>query len=210
MPGEWIDVTRPIEAGMAVWPGDDAPVIEQILYMDHGDNCNLSKMAMSVHVGTHMDAPRHFINDGVPMDALPLDAVLGEARVVEIHDPVTIRPDELPADLAAGERILFKTRNSRELWSRPGFQEDFVYISREAAEVLAAKGVRTVGVDYLSIGGFHTDMVETHEAILGAGIWAIEGLDLSMVEPGRYEMACLPMKLTGSDGAPARVALRRL
>ncbi|MBA3976369.1 MAG: arylformamidase [Candidatus Solibacter sp.] len=210
MANEWIDVTRPVEAGMAVWPGDDAPVIEQILFLDRGDICNLSKMAMSVHVGTHMDAPRHFINGGVSMDALPLDAVLGEARVIEIHDPVAIRPEELPADLAAGERILFKTRNSRELWSKPGFQEDFVYISREAAEVLAAKGVRTVGVDYLSIGGFHTDMVETHEAILGAGIWAIEGLDLSQVEPGRYEMACLPMKLTGSDGAPARVALRRL
>lgn len=195
---------------MAVWPGDDAPVIEQILFMDRGDICNLSKMAMSVHVGTHMDAPRHFINGGVPMDALPLDAVLGEARVIEIHDPVAIRPAELPDDIAAGERILFKTRNSRELWTKPGFQEDFVYISREAAEILAAKGVRTVGVDYLSIGGFHTDMVETHEAILGAGIWAIEGLDLSHVEPGRYEMACLPMKLTGSDGAPARVALRRL
>ncbi|MBE0656558.1 MAG: cyclase family protein [Bryobacteraceae bacterium] len=210
MANKWIDVTRPVEAGMAVWPGDDAPVIEQILFMDRGDICNLSKMAMSVHVGTHMDAPRHFINDGVSMDALPLDAVMGEARVVEIHDPVAIRPEELPDDISAGERILFKTRNSNELWSKPGFQEDFVYISREAAQILAAKGVRTVGVDYLSIGGFHTDMVETHEAILGAGIWAIEGLDLSQVEPGRYEMACLPMKLTGSDGAPARVALRRL
>lgn len=210
MANEWIDVTRPIEAGMAVWPGDDAPVIEQILFMDRGDICNLSKMAMSVHVGTHMDAPRHFINGGVFMDAMPLDAVMGEARVVEIHDPVAIRPEELPADLAAGERILFKTRNSSELWSKRGFQEDFVYISREAAEILAAKGVRAVGVDYLSIGGFHTDMVETHEAILGAGIWAIEGLDLNQVEPGRYEMACLPMKLTGSDGAPARVALRRI
>jgi arylformamidase len=210
MANEWIDVTRPVESGMAVWPGDDAPVIKQILFMDRGDICNLSKMAMSVHTGTHMDAPRHFVNSGVSMDALPLDAVLGEARVIEISDPVAIRPGELPADIAAGERILFKTRNSRELWAKPGFQEDFVYISREAAEILAAKGVRTVGVDYLSIGGFHTDMVETHEAILGAGIWAIEGLDLSRVEPGRYEMACLPMKLAGSDGAPARVALRRL
>lgn len=210
MANDWIDVTRPVEAGMAVWPGDDAPVIEQILFMDRGDICNLSKMAMSVHVGTHMDAPRHFINGGVSMDALPLDAVLGEARVIEIRDPVAIRPEELPGDIAAGERILFKTRNSSELWTKPGFQEDFVYISREAAEVLAAKGVRTVGIDYLSIGGFHTEMVETHEAILGAGIWAIEGLDLSRVEPGRYEMACLPMKLAGADGAPARVALRWL
>lgn len=210
MTGDWIDVTRPVDAQMAVWPGDDQPVIEQILFIDRGDICNLSRMAMSVHVGTHMDAPRHFINGGAPMDALPMDAVLGEARVIEIHDPVAIRPEELPADLAAGERVLFKTRNSRQLWSKPGFQEDFVYISREAAEILAARGVRTVGVDYLSIGGFNTDMVETHEAILGAGIWAIEGLDLSQIEPGRYEMACLPMKLAGADGAPARVALRRL
>ncbi len=210
MPNPWIDVTRPIVAGMQVWPGDPEPEIVQTRFMDKGDNYNLSKVAMSVHTGTHMDAPRHFIRDGVPMDDLPLDAVIGEVRVIQINDPVAIRAAELPADLSAGERILFRTRNSTELWAKPGFQEDFVYISNEAAQVLASRGVKTVGIDYLSIGGFHNDMVETHETILGAGIWVIEGLDLSQIEPGRYEMVCLPLKLAGVEGSPARAALRRL
>ncbi len=210
MTNPWIDVTRPITDEMPVWPGDPGPDIVQTLSMEDGDICNLSKVVMSVHTGTHMDAPRHFIPDGVSMNGLPLDAVIGEARVVQINDPVAVRPAELPADLAAGERILFRTRNSAELWARPGFQEDFVYISNEAAQVLASRGVRTVGIDYLSIGGFHKDMVETHETILGAGIWVIEGLDLSQIEPGRYDMVCLPLKLAGVEGSPARVALRRL
>ncbi len=210
MTNPWIDVTRPIMAGMPVWPGDPGPLIEQTLFIERGDICNLSKVAMSVHTGTHMDAPRHFVADGVSMDDLPLDAVIGEVRVVQINDPVAIRAAELPADIAVGERILFRTRNSAELWAKPGFQEDFVYISNEAAMVLAARGVKTVGIDYLSIGGFHQDLVETHETILGAGIWVIEGLDLSQVEPGRYEMVCLPLKLAGVEGSPARAALRRL
>ena len=210
MTNPWIDVTRPIMAGMPVWPGDPGPLIEQTLFIERGDICNLSKVAMSVHTGTHMDAPRHFVADGVSMDDLPLDAVIGEVRVVQINDPVAIRAAELPADIAVGERILFRTRNSAELWAKPGFQEDFVYISNEAAMVLAARGVKTVGIDYLSIGGFHQDLVETHETILGAGIWVIEGLDLSQVEPGRYEMVCLPRKLAGVEGSPARAALRRL
>jgi arylformamidase len=210
MSNPWIDVTRTITVGMQVWPGDPAPEIVQTRFMDKGDSYNLSKVAMSVHTGTHMDAPRHFIRDGVPMDDLPLDAVIGEVRVIQINDPVAVRPAELPADLAAGERILFRTRNSTELWTKPGFQEDFVYISNEAAKVLASRDVKTVGIDYLSIGGFHNDLVETHETILGAGIWVIEGLDLSQIEPGSYEMVCLPLKLAGVEGSPARVVLRRL
>ena len=210
MSNPWIDVTRPITIGMQVWPGDPAPEIVQTRFMDKGDSYNLSKVALSVHTGTHMDAPRHFVRDGVPMDDLPLDAVIGEVRVIQINDPVAVRPAEPPADIAAGERILFRTRNSTELWAKPGFQEDFVYISNEAAKVLASRGVKTVGIDYLSIGGFHDDLVETHETILGAGIWVIEGLDLSQIEPGSYEMVCLPLKLAAVEGSPARVVLRRL
>jgi arylformamidase len=157
-----------------------------------------------------MDAPLHFIAGGASMDALPLDAVIGEARVVQISDPVAVRAAELPADLAECERVLFKTRNSVELWDMPGFQRDFVYISHEAAQALAQRKVRTVGIDYLSIGGFHADLQATHLALLGAGIWVIEGLDLSLVEPGRYEMVCLPIRLQGVEGSPARAALRRL
>lgn len=210
MPNHWIDVTRPIHHGMPSWPGDPEPLIERFANIGPESFCNTSKLAMSVHTGTHMDAPLHFIDGAASMDAMPLDAVIGEARVVQIDDPVSVRPAELPADLAEGERILFKTRNSAELWSKPGFQRDFVYVSHEAAKALAAKRVRTVGVDYLSIGGFYADMQATHLAILGAGIWVIEGLDLCQVEPGRYEMVCLPLRLQGAEGSPARVALRRL
>ncbi len=210
MPNPWIDVTRPIHAGMPCWPGDPEPVVERFANIGPDSFCNTSKLSMSVHTGTHMDAPLHFIDGAEPMDAMPLDAVIGEARVVQINDPVAVRPAELPADLAAGERILFKTRNSTELWTKSGFQQDFVYISHDAAKVLAETRVRTVGVDYLSIGGFHADMQETHLAILGAGIWVIEGLDLSQAAPGSYEMVCLPLRLQGAEGAPARVVLRRI
>lgn len=210
MPNPWIDVTRPIHDGMPIWPGDPQPVVERFATIGPDSFCNTSKISMSVHTGTHMDAPLHFIDGAEPMDAMPLDAVIGEARVVQINDPVAVRPAELPADLAAGERILFKTRNSTELWTKSGFQQDFVYISHDAAKVLAETRVRTVGVDYLSIGGFHADMQETHLAILGAGIWVIEGLDLSQAAPGSYEMVCLPLRLQGAEGAPARVVLRRI
>ncbi len=210
MPNPWIDVTRPIHAGMPCWPGDPEPVVERFANIGPDSFCNTSKLSMSVHTGTHMDAPLHFIDGAEPMDAMPLDAVIGEARVVQINDPVAVRPAELPADLAAGERILFKTRNSTELWTKSGFQQDFVYISHDAAKVLAETRVRTVGVDYLSIGGFHADMQETHLAILGAGIWVIEGLDLSQAAPGSYEMVCLPLRLQGAEGAPTRVVLRRI
>ncbi|HPT26806.1 MAG TPA: cyclase family protein [Bryobacteraceae bacterium] len=210
MPSPWIDVTRPVYQGMPNWPGDPEPVIEQFAAIGDESFCNTSKVSMCVHTGTHMDAPLHFIDGAAPMDALPLDAVIGVARVVQINDPVAVRAAELPADLAEGERILFKTRNSAGLWAKPGFQRDFVYISQEAALALAQSKVRTVGIDYLSIGGFHSDMQETHLALLGAGIWVIEGLDLSQVEPVCYEMICLPLRLAGVEGSPARVALRRL
>lgn len=210
MSNPWIDVTRPIVEGMPNWPGDPEPSIVQFASIGEESFCNTSKVSMCVHTGTHMDAPLHFIDGAASMDSLPLDAVIGPVRVVEIMDPVAVRTAELPADLAEGERILFKTRNSTQLWAKPGFQRDFVYISHAAAQVLAAREVRTVGIDYLSIGGFHSDMQETHLALLGAGIWVIEGLDLSQIEPGRYEMVCLPLKLAGVEGSPARVVLRRL
>lgn len=206
----WIDVSMPLLNGMTVWPGDPPPAFRQTAWMEEGDPCNVTRMDISVHTGTHMDAPRHFLRHGAPMETLPLDAVLGPARVIETHHPVAIQPGELPADLERGGRILFKTPNSaRGLLDAP-FAEDFVFISREAARVLADAGVQTVGVDYLSVGGFRQDLVETHEILLEAGIWIIEGLDLRRIAPGAYELACLPLKIIGSDGAPARAALRPL
>lgn len=206
----WIDISMPLANGMTVWPGDPPPRFEQTSWLERGDLCNLTRMDVSVHTGTHMDAPRHFLRHGAGMEALPLAAVLGPARVLSIGDPAAITAAELPADLAPGERILFRTRNSdRDLLRQP-FTEDFVYIARDAAAALALAGVQTVGVDYLSVGGFRQDLAETHQILLESGVWIIEGLDLTRIAPGRYELACLPLKIVGADGAPARAALRPL
>jgi arylformamidase len=204
------DISIPLKDGMVSWPGDEAPSIKQVTFMDKGDICNVTKLHMSAHTATHMDAPRHFINDGVGIEQTPVDALIGPARVVEIADAVAIRRAELEAlQPKRGERLIFKTRNSREAWGKPEFDKDFVYIADEGARYLVECGVRTVGVDYLSIGGFYHDTVETHVTILGAGIAVIEGLDLSAVEAGEYELICLPLKIAGADGAPARAVLRR-
>jgi len=195
---------------MVHWP-DNPPVrIERMLDMERGDVANVSTISLGSHTGTHMDAPIHFVRGGEGMDRMPLDATIGRARVIEIQDPVSIKPDELgPHEIGRGERILFKTRNSSLGWWTHDFIEDFVYVSQEAARYLADREVRTVGVDYLSVGGFWRDGVETHQALLGAGIWVIEGLDLSGVEPGEHELICLPLKVEDGDGAPARAILRR-
>ena len=141
---------------------------------------------------------------------MPLDAAIGRARVIEIRDPESIKPDELrPHNIRQGERLLFKTLNSSRCWKSDTFVEDFVYLSQEAARYLASVGVQTVGVDYLSVGGYTKDGTETHQALLEAGIWIIEGLDLSQVEPGMCELICLPLRIAERDAAPARAILRK-
>jgi arylformamidase len=164
---------------------------------------------MSAHTGTHMDSMRHFVKNGKTMEKMPLDAVIGPCRVVEIDAKDQITPEHLKAiRLRKGERILFKTSNSTKSWRTSKFDKKFISIRQDAGQVLADKGVMTVGVDYLSIGGWEKDGVEVHQVMLGAGIWVIEGLDLSKIQPGRYDLICLPLKIVGSDGAPARALLR--
>jgi len=142
---------------------------------------------------------------------MPLAATMGEARVIEIEHPREITAGELAKHgLRAGERILFRTLNSTRCWQTTSFVEDFVYVSEQAATHLAQARVRTVGVDYRSVGRYRADGALIHRILLEAGIWIIEGLDLSPVTGGRYEMICLPVKLHGSDGAPARAILRPL
>jgi arylformamidase len=194
---------------MVHWPGDPAFHIERAHDQEKGHVATVSRMALGVHTGTHMDAPLHFIRNGATIDSMPLDATVGRARVIAIDDPQSIKRGELLAHrISAGERILFKTHNSDGAWNTDQFDEDFVFISHDAAAYLAESGIRCVGVDYLSVGGFREDGPETHHALLGAGIWIIEGLNLHGIEPGDYELACLPLKLIGSEGAPARAILR--
>src|SRR5579859_1367915 len=206
---DWIDVSVPLRTGMAHWPNNPPVSIERTQSIEHGDTANVSLISLGAHTGTHMDAPIHFLRNGAGIDTMPLSATIGRARVIEIHDPESIKTEELlPHQIQPGERILFKTRNSARCWDTNEFVKDFVYISRDAARYLAAQQVQTVGVDYLSVGGFFQDGVETHQALLGAGIWVIEGLNLSNVAPGIVELVCLPLKIVGGDGAPSRAILR--
>ncbi len=195
---------------MVHWPGDPPFHIERAEDQEKGDAATVSKMSLGVHTGTHMDAPLHFIRNARSIDTMPLEATIGPARVIPIRYATSVKRDELKEhSIAAGERILFKTANSARSWKSDRFDENFVFISQDAARYLAECKVRTVGVDYLSVGGFRQDGAETHHALLGAGIWIIEGLNLSAVEPGSYEMVCLPLRLIGAEGSPARAILRR-
>lgn len=207
----WIDVSVGLHDGMVHWPDNPPVQISFDMAISKGDVCNVSKMSLGVHTGTHMDAPLHFFKDGRSIDTMPLSATLGRARIIEIHDTESIKPAELEQhNIQLGERILFKTINSTHYWQSDTFVKDFVYISQEAAQYLAKLQIQTVGVDYLSVGGFFKDGPETHHALLGAGIWIIEGLNLSAIEVGEYDLICLPLKMIGSEGAPARAILRKV
>jgi arylformamidase len=207
----WIDISVPLRNGMVAWPGDARFERTSTLEIAKGDECNLSQISATAHIGTHMDAPRHYLEGAAGIETMPITASIGRARVIEIHDPEAIRTAELePHHLAKGERILFKTRNSMHCWKTDHFQKSYIYIAPEAAHHLAERGIQTVGVDYLSVGGFDGGGSETHRILLQAGIWIIEGLILEHVDPGEYELVCLPLKIIGGDGAPARAVLRKL
>ena len=206
---DWIDVSVLLHNDMAHWPGDQPFERKRDSDMDKGDHDNVSQITTSVHAGTHMDAPVHFIQDGEGIDRIPLEVCIGPARVVGIENPERITAQELDGhNIRADERILFKTANSDRVWRTNDFQKQFVSIAADAARYLGERKPRLVGVDYLSVGAYHGDGAETHQALLGAGIWIVEGLNLSSVQPGEYELICLPMKIAGSDGAPARAVLR--
>jgi arylformamidase len=206
---DWIDISTPLRNGMAHWPGDRPFELRRDSDMGKGGEYNLSSFSTSAHVGTHMDAPLHFLAGGTSMDDLPLGTVIGRARVVAIEDPERIRTRELEGyRIQAGERVLFKTANSRRAWGDEPFDKRFVAFTAEAAEHLARVRPVLVGVDYLSVGAFESDGAQTHRALLGAGIWVIEGLKLLHVDPGDYDLVCLPLRIAGVEGAPARAVLR--
>jgi len=176
--------------------------------MDLGDVCNARHLKFSAHTGTHMDAPLHFVNNGESIDNLPLTATIGPARLLQIEHPEFITAEELTRyDIQPGERILFKTRH---YWDSPDFVTKFVHVNVAAARHLVERKVQTIGIDYLSIGAYEGDGVETHQILLGAGVWVIEGLHLTHLEPGNYELICLPLKILGGDGAPARAVVRKI
>ena len=204
------DISLAISPSLPVWPGDPPIELELVESMDAGAQANVSRLTTGVHVGTHVDAPHHFLNDGRTVEQLSLEILTGPCYVTQLPDGIESITAEaldgmsLPANAT---RILFGTSNSR-LWSRGEieFQEDFVAITGEGAEWLVKRGVQLVGVDYLSVAPFR-DSVPTHSTLLQAGVVVVEGLDLSAVPRGFYDLYCLPLKLLGSDGAPSRAIL---
>jgi len=204
------DVTVPIRAGMPIYEGDPTLNIEPWSAMAKGDSANVSFLHFGAHTGTHVDAPAHFIEGAGKIDSLPLDVLIGPARVIRVPDDrMEIDPEFLnECDLTNLTRVLFHTRNS-SFWNE-GFRKDFTHVLPEAAELLVARGIKLVGNDYLSVEKFHSGHHRTHLTLLRNGVVIVEGLNLTDVPAGDYELICLPMKIAdgAGDGAPARVVLR--
>lgn len=202
------DVTVPLSKESVVYPGDPHVKINRRTKVNEDESkYNLSRYSFSSHAGTHVDPPFHLIEGGITVDKLPLELLMGRARVVEVTAPIINEAVLEEFDFTVDARVLFKTRNSY-LWSNKNFVRDYVYMTPGAASSLVKDGIKLVGVDYLSVDKFDGEP-ETHMALLSAGAIIVEGLDLREVEPGDYELICLPLKVKDGDGAPARVILRQ-
>jgi len=205
------DVTVPIFNELPTWPGDPAVEISDWRTLSAGDGANVSMLNFGAHTGTHVDAPAHFIEGAAKVESLNLEVLIGEAEVVAVPEDLRAIDEEfvLAHCPMGAKRILFKTRYSA-FWSEPDFREDFTYLDTKAAETLVQRGVKLVGIDYLSIEKFNSPEHPTHLALLSHGVVILEGVNLSEVPAGRYELICLPLRLRSNlgDGGPARVVLR--
>jgi len=204
------DISVPLRSGGVVYPGNPAISITAQQAISQGAGANVSRIDFGAHSGTHVDAPKHFFDDGVGVDTLPLDVLMGPARLIAFADTVmSIGEADLRAhDLKGVTRLLMRTRNSA--WLASGtteFHPDYTYLAPDGAAYLVSLGVRLVGVDYLSVEQFHSGHHRTHRTLLGAQVVIVEGLVLGEPAPGDYELRCLPLRLAGLDGGPARAVL---
>jgi arylformamidase len=202
------DVSLSIVNGGLVYPGNPEISITPQQEISKGASANVSLLTFGSHTGTHVDAQKHIIDGGLAVDAIPLDVLMGPAILIAVADDVlAVGETELRAfDLTGQQRVLIRTRNSAFIRQRD-FARDYTYLAPDGAEYLASLGVNLVGCDYLSIEQFHSGHHMTHRTLLGRGIVIVEGLDLSVPPPGRYELRVLPLRLAGLDGAPARAVL---
>jgi arylformamidase len=202
------DISMAVESGGLVYPGNPEIRIDLQQAIAQGAGANVSRLEFGSHTGTHVDAPRHFFDDGAGVDALPLDVLMGPALLVAMPpDLMAVSADALRAyDLTHVSRVLIRTRNSGFIRERE-FRRDFTYLAPDGAAYLVEQGVKLVGVDYLSVEQFHSGHHRTHRTLLERGVVIVEGLDLSEPPPGVYELRCLPLRLAGLDGAPARAVL---
>jgi len=203
------DISVGVSPDLPIWPGDPSLELERFSRIEDGDIANVTKISCCVHVGTHVDAPYHYIEGGIGVDRLPLEVLIGRAYVVDMT-----KSEKIDAEVLDGagipprtRRVLFKTKNSA-LWEKDerDFHQDYVGVASSGAEWLVRKGIQLVGIDYLGIAPFE-ETIEPHQILLKAGIIILEGLNLSQVMRGRYTLYCLPIKIVGSDGAPARAVL---
>ncbi len=204
-----IDISVPLHSGIPVWPGSPGFRLFQTMRMDAGEIANISQLETDVHIGTHVDAPWHFVSGGKTIEQLSLEVLIGTAVVGYLPEVSMVTPEDLDT-LALPphtQRLLLRTRNS-QLWANgvSEFQTDFVALTADAAQWVVNQGIQLIGVDYLSVQRYH-DSPLTHQILLGAGVVIVEGLNLTDVTPGLYDLVCLPLKLVGSDGAPARAVL---
>ena len=202
MATRWIDVTIPMHAGMTVWPGDPAFAMEPLSRIAAGAGSNVSKLAMSAHTGTHVDAPWHFEDDGRRLDQMDTSLFFGDALVLDLPHVDEIREEDL-GDAPLPRRVLFKTRNSNHEPNGP-FRKNYVALSATAAQRLVDDGVRLVGVDYLSVAPFKQPGQDTHHILLQNDVFVVEGLVLTSFAAGVYQFVALPLHLLGADGAPCR------
>lgn len=203
------DISLPISHTLTVWPGDPRILITQVAHIERGDMATVSRMDMSAHSGTHVDAPAHFVLNGATVETLDLNVLVGPVQVFDVRPASSISAAVLESLSLhpAITRVLFRSSNS-DRWAagESDFSEDFVAVSADGARWLVEHGIRLVGVDCLSVAPFH-DLIPTHVILLEAGVIPIEGLNLSRIEPGDYELVCLPLNIVGSDGSPARAIL---
>jgi arylformamidase len=201
------DISIGIDENLPLWPGDPELRLHWAANIEQGDLVNLTELSMSIHTGTHIDAPLHFLPNGKPIDSLSLNVFMGEAQVVAIPQDVNLITVNILQDVCEinAARILFKTKNS-QLWETSKFQQDYVALEASAAQWLVDQGVQLVGIDYLSIAPFK-DPAPTHKILLSNNVVIVESLDLRSVEPGLYTLICLPLKLVGREAAPARAIL---
>lgn len=202
-----IDITASITHDMTTWPGEDGVVYRIMQSIKRGDDYNVNKMIMGLHIGTHIDAPLHLIDDDMSIDQIALSHFIGEARVIFVDTKKCITAhDIMDKNITKDDIILFKTINSENPETEPFF-EDYIYIDDEAAQFLVDKKIKTVGIDYMSVEDFYTENNETHKLLLSNRIGIIEGLNLKDVDEGVYFLSCLPLKIVGLEASPCRAVL---